>query len=483
MTLLPITIDRKYFTSYLYGSLMTLISMGIYFSMDSIVHMAVKSQMTLDPSGEFFRHWLEVPIPITFKYYLFHIDNPEDILNGGKPRVSERGSMQFEKITEVKNYKSEFRMWRYKEILKWADDRSTVKYFEYNKFEFDGENTNSILSPFVYRMLNLFLSVHRQHLFTIQTVNEVIHGKRVEMFNTITTLMKPLDWLGIKNLPKNAMPPNNTVGLLVGRNNIPEGPIEVYTGITDVGIATQISSWKNEKTLKLWKTSPCNMINGSDGSLFKPGLKFGDSLYTFTGDLCRSTKLVFDRESEHMGIPTYRYVDDPTLLMGTKSAPENECFCLHKDKMKCEIDGLLDLSHCQFGAPLLITKPHFLSFPHLQNKVDGLQPNENDHISYMEIQPTLGTPLYCIKRMMFVIRVENNPRISAYRNIRNNFIPFFWIEVEGGLNETFANQIMYSFVYPLQATIVATTALGITGIAMLFTTFARQWFKMETKVQ
>ncbi|RWS22058.1 CD36-like protein 5, partial [Leptotrombidium deliense] len=335
-----------------------------------------------------------------------------------------------------------------------------------------------VLSPIIHGLVNLFFAVHRERLFTTQTVGELIIGKRIGMLDTITTLLKPLDWFGItlEEFPKEAIPPNNEFGLLAGRNDTPEGPYEVYTGLTDAGPVLQFVSYKDQKKLKWWKGDRCNQINGSDGSLFKAGLQPEDKLYAFAADICRSAALIYVRESEFMGIPSFRYEGDPIFM--DAHAPENECFCMYKNENKCKIDGLFDLSHCQFGAPLLLTSPHFIFFPDLQKNIDGLTPNIDDHMTYVEVQPTLGAVLYGIKRIMFVIRVENNPGI---RNIRNNFIPFVWAEESGGLNDELANQLLYSFVYPVRGASAATAGIGVAGIATIVTALGRKYYNRAPK--
>lgn len=38
----------------------------------------------------------ELPFPLIFKVYLFHVLNPDEVMKGGKPKFEERGPYVFE---------------------------------------------------------------------------------------------------------------------------------------------------------------------------------------------------------------------------------------------------------------------------------------------------------------------------------------------------------------------------------------------------
>lgn len=48
-----------------------------------------------------------------------------------------------------------------------------------------------------------------------------------------------------------------------------------------------IQEWENSATLDFWNDSYCNMINGTDGTQYPPGLKKDETIQLFTTDLCR----------------------------------------------------------------------------------------------------------------------------------------------------------------------------------------------------
>ena len=47
--------------------------------------------MQLTPSSMIYPEWAEPSIPLTSKFYFFEVSNPDEVLNGGKPALVEKG--------------------------------------------------------------------------------------------------------------------------------------------------------------------------------------------------------------------------------------------------------------------------------------------------------------------------------------------------------------------------------------------------------
>lgn len=45
----------------------------------------------IDPSSLSFDMWKQIPVPFYLSVYFFHVLNPNEVLQGGKPQVQERG--------------------------------------------------------------------------------------------------------------------------------------------------------------------------------------------------------------------------------------------------------------------------------------------------------------------------------------------------------------------------------------------------------
>jgi hypothetical protein len=78
--------------------------------------------------------------------------------------------------------------------------------------------------------------------------------------------------------------------LLKGRNDTwrPEqdGVWAINTGQRDRRQFGKVASWNSYKKLPFWPAPQCNVINGSDGTLFPPPIKSSEPLYIFNQELC-----------------------------------------------------------------------------------------------------------------------------------------------------------------------------------------------------
>lgn len=101
-----------------------------------------------------------------------------------------------------------------------------------------------VFNPIVYSVMNVIIDYNKQNIFIRKRIRDLIFGYKIEMLESIEKMLKPLKIFGIKYKTL----ANNTFGLLYGRNDTPEGPFEIYTGIggnsQNLG---QFSSWKGKK--------------------------------------------------------------------------------------------------------------------------------------------------------------------------------------------------------------------------------------------
>ena len=53
----------------------------------------------------------------------------------------------------------------------------------------------------------------------------------------------------------------------------------------------------------------------------------------------------------------------------------------------CTITGVLNISVVQSGAPVFASQPHFLNGDFYRSTIDGLNPNESLHNTYIDVEP------------------------------------------------------------------------------------------------
>ncbi|XP_026577865.1 platelet glycoprotein 4-like isoform X3 [Pseudonaja textilis] len=223
-----------------------------------------------------------------------------------------------------------------------------------------------------------------------------------------------------------------TVNLAVVYNNTFDGPYEIYSGKDDINKKGIITTYKNSRNLKYW-TSYCSMVNGTDGTAFHPFVKKSEELYLFSSDACRSTYALFDRDVTVKEIPLYRFSIPALAFASALTNPDNICFCTKSVvNSNCTTNGVLDVSSCKQGKPVYLSSPHFLYGSQIIFQfVKGMEPNVEEHTTFLDVEPITGLTLAFSKRLQVNLLVQNNPEITALKNIKHYFyFPVLW------LNET-----------------------------------------------
>lgn len=80
--------------------------------------------------------------------------------------------------------------------------------------------------------------------------------------------------------------------------------------------------------------------------------------------------------------------------------------------------SIIDISECNEGAPIILSKPHFYGGPtSLLSLIDGLNPNEADHDIRIEVDPLTGLIVKAINRIQFNIHLKpiNGIRLVIFK--------------------------------------------------------------------
>ncbi|CAG0902109.1 unnamed protein product [Darwinula stevensoni] len=172
-------------------------------------------------------------------------------------------------------------------------------------------------------------------------------------------------------------------------NNTNDGIYLVGTGRNGPEDFGDIKLWRglpyHEK--QPWGSDECNMINGTDGMIYRPFVDENSVLYAFIWEMCRSAHLTYEKKVEFRGIPGLRFVVGPDILGDPDVYPENQCFCVNGECLKA---GVLDLTSCT-GVSLVASLPHFyLGAEEYYNKsvLEGLEPMEEWHQCFIDIEPS-----------------------------------------------------------------------------------------------
>lgn len=181
--------------------------------------------------------------------------------------------------------------------------------------------------------------------------------------------------------------------------------------------------------MRFWSTNECNRVDGTDGSQFPPHLMDKKHpLQVFIKAFCRKFPMIYDSEvSLFNGVPAWRYKAPRNLFDNPKSNPENECYC-DIGSGKCPPSGVFNATLC-FDAPIYSSFPHFLyGDKKLFEKIEGLHPTEDQHLSYADVHPRLAFPMAGSSR--FQINVQVHKSLSELGSFQNEqILPVMWMEV------------------------------------------------------
>ncbi|KAL0881306.1 hypothetical protein ABMA27_001189 [Loxostege sticticalis] len=154
----------------------------------------------------------------------------------------------------------------------------------------------------------------------------------------------------------------------------------------------QVKAMNGYRGLKVWdfedptKRTECNSFTGAyEGIAYPSQLDPGTPLKIFRNVLCRFLELDFkEKLTLDTGVEALSYkISKNTYAINNKT----ECLC---GRGTC-ISGISDLSPCYYSLPLALSNAHFLDAdPKIFERLEGLNPNEEEHGSEILIEPKIG---------------------------------------------------------------------------------------------
>ncbi|TRY74958.1 hypothetical protein TCAL_08665 [Tigriopus californicus] len=230
-------------------------------------------------------------------------------------------------------------------------------------------------------------------------------------------------------------------GLFRDRNVTMREPVRFFSGVGDLSSKGVVTKYDGRDTLGWWaKDSVCDQVKGQDSSTLPPGITKETVLDVFISLMCRGLPLQYEKETEHAGIRTYRFIP-PLNAMGAhddpdpeKRNPDNECYCLEDEGFKCYKSGVLNMEPCKRAtqAPLALSMPHFYNAdPVYQQGVGGLTPNKEDHQFFLDVVPEFGFPLAIRPRFQLNILIGRyaSGTWDKIQSMQDEILmPFLWAQ-------------------------------------------------------
>ncbi|XP_075230022.1 sensory neuron membrane protein 2-like isoform X2 [Lycorma delicatula] len=433
----------------------------LYQSSCFIWYILKKEELALKNGTTAWERWINTPVPIYLKVYMFTVINPEEISKGGKPKLKEVGPYVYREVRKKKNvniYEAKNSISYEQEVLHFFDQEMSGNCTEEDEVVVVNPailtivNTLNNIKPFqlIVKLLDfaiptMFESV--KSVFLKTTIRKILfNGEIIKCSQETPNLETLLVCSALQNiLPIKVMKMTDngdlSFALLRHKNGSRLGNLEINDGIKEPDLLGRIISWNKLSKLSIWSGNPCNDVTGNDMTLITPYLNSNSQLKLFSTDICGSVLLNYKKDVNYKDIPGLQFIPSSSFLADANKYPENSCYCNGTVKglttpSECLPDGAIDISSC-LDVPVIVTKPHFLDSSSLfSDKVDGLEPDEEKHSTFIDIEPKTGVPLQGYERLQINIKMENISTIKIMRNLPNLLFPLMWIEEGTHLEKT-----------------------------------------------
>uniref|UniRef100_A0A182UF18 Scavenger receptor class B n=1 Tax=Anopheles melas TaxID=34690 RepID=A0A182UF18_9DIPT len=424
------------------------------FGLPAIIDAVALTEFRVKEGARVYENFFDGEVPIFFDIYLFHWTNPEQIRDPNvRPNFvqmgpyvfserHERGMVSFnDNDTITFNQK---RIWHYMPELSNGDyfnDRVTTlnPVLATVGKTLEGDPLLSLLDGII--MANNLA----EFLYKDVPVHEMLFDGHPD--ELLTTLRELLAVLPPGSVPDISLPPWEGFGWFVERNEslTYDGTFQMGTG-TDNHINTGVMrQWNNAPQVPNYR-GVCGQVRGSAGEVWPPmGRNLGDnirSLNLFLPDLCSAITLRHEREFTVHGLDGELWVGDARNFDNGHTIPETECQCTSPiDQCPFYRPGVLDVSECKFGAPLVVSYPHFyLAHPSYRTAVTGMEPDRAKHEFRFALHPFSGIPMAANGRIQYNMHLRDNG-MALFRDVPDVIIPAFWIEQRMVLTKDIADDL------------------------------------------
>ncbi|XP_030598491.1 lysosome membrane protein 2c [Archocentrus centrarchus] len=420
-----------------------------------LIQSVVKKEVVLKNGTDAFEAWEDPPAHIYMQFYFFNLTNPQEVLDGERPAVLEIGPYTY-------------REYRPMEQIDFQDNGTKVTAVNTKTYIFQpnmsrGPESDLIRTvnipamtvmerfknnPIIANLISAYMTGTGEGLFTTRTVGELLWGYEDGLLKALKRFRPELD---------------DVFGLFYKNNASNDGEYVFFTGQQNYKDFSRVDTWKGESSLSWWTSDECNMINGTTGTSFHPVISKNEMLYIFSSDLCRSLYAAYEEDVTVKGIPGYRFVPPSSVFANLTVNPDNAGFCVPAGN--CLGSGLLNISTCKQGAPIIMSSPHFYQADEkFVQDVFGMTPIKEQHQTAIDVNPLTGVVLQAAKRLQINVYVEKIPSFSQTGNVRTVVFPVVYINESAIIDDTAAKKLQAIVV---QQNVVENIPFMLIGLAII----------------
>ncbi|EFN79581.1 scavenger receptor class B member 1 [Harpegnathos saltator] len=489
---------KKCIISFIAGIMCTSLAYVIYI-VDPI-KIIMEYNIEMRPNSFLFRIWQKPPVDIYINVYIFNITNPVEFLSGKeKLKVQEIGPYVYQEILENNNVT--------------FNDNGTMTFIPKRTVVFIPElSINDPKKDFVkipnVPFLGVSSALHNAGFLVNYPVIQLANMMNAKPFLNISVYDYLWGYEDSLVALVSGIVPNfinfrkfglldrmydegeNMVTLQLRKNDDMRNEKGRYLSIDKYNGSPGLAQWGYVDTLDnetLKENTACNTLQGAtEGIIFPSHLDKNATFRVFRKMFCRPLPITFQKEVwTKYGLPGYYYVLADNFADPPEQNPDNECYCRKKACLK---RGLSDLTPCTYNIPMAVSLPHFLNAdPSLLEDIEGLNPDEEKHMSYAIVQSTIGIPLNVHSRIQTNLIMHHTHYNSKIFPFNDMAIPLFWFDM-------FVPSVSTYFIFMLRlinqilpaAQTVLIYLLGIIGMVTTVWSFGRflrllnqQWRKKQ----
>ncbi|XP_026153144.1 lysosome membrane protein 2-like isoform X2 [Mastacembelus armatus] len=422
----------------------------------TFMYNRLKKEIVLVEGSRVFETWKKPPPPVYMEFFFFNVTNVKEFLEGAKPVVKQVGPYTY-------------REYRYKDNVSMVENGTMVSAYNIKSFVFLEEKSvghpaedyittvnipawavmNKVKGSFwKSSMVSIWMNSVGSGIFTNRSVEELLWGYEDPLLARVASSSPEVE---------------TTFGLMYKKNGSDDGEFIYHTGEQNYMDYGRVKTWKGLSQLKFWRSNQSNSINGSDGSAFHPLLDKNERIYIFTPDLCRSIYMEFEKDVEVKGIPAFRFTPPRSVMASKEENPANEGFCV--SPKNCLGTGLLDVSPCRKGAPVVASFPHFyLAEDKYVNAIDGLSPQRTHHQTFLDLNPTTGVIVRANKRAQINVLINRIAGFPKTRILNDTIFPVMFINESVVIDDASAARVQKLL---LIVTLVSNFPLIILGLGII----------------
>ncbi|XP_060534329.1 scavenger receptor class B member 1-like isoform X2 [Cylas formicarius] len=405
------------------ASAFLLFSWGI----ESLVYIPFQTFMDqrikMIPGFPAYEWWLHPPDEVLMKVYVFNVTNSERFLNGTdkKLRIKEIGPLIYrEKLTHSNPIFNENGTFTY------TANRTAIFLPEMNTISLNDSivvpNLAVLLMPAYFYDASMIVKLGINIMIRTYNAQPLV---KTTIHNFLWNMTDPVLMPAQKIAP--SLVPTTNVGILdrIYSNFIDN--VTVFIGSKHGhGKFFTIDRYDGSDNLPNSRKCENKYENASEGVSYPQYLSKNYTIKYWRKTLCKVAELLYNDEQYLYGVKAFRYVLDPFTYNRTQPS--------HKDCYKGVGDplpnGLADVSSCYFGYPMAASFPHYLYADDVvKSYVEGLQPDEDKHGSYVILEPFTGIPLQGKARSQINLVMKKfwgfGEKIQRFSDLT---VPLCWIE-------------------------------------------------------